>query len=484
MKRRISGIGILMIVSMSIFSGCGRNQESETPEVAKEIEAAETEAAETETAETETTERDVTGSYAEDLPEAPDEDITLPDAQTVYMQFLEGEAEASVILEEDMVLEKGEYTLGEISDRYAAFFRETEKPELLKSTKYALIDCGLDGEPELALCMEYTTPDESDITREYLVFKLMDGRLQYITGCNSYNREEVWLNSAGVISASTMYDYYYAKQTERLIDAEGRNYLVYSVQYEMGLEANVIPTKYLPTELRLELDIHFTNLGDIQRTYTLAIYNLEEPPAGDDEAACDEYLRGNRYVFCDEAGNPATPEDEILSLYQEKGLLICEEDEISAILGERKKELGITWEMENAPDIQWTESETSTDRETVKVQWAEDVQGGLPDCESYIPEDAQAMVVFSAESKVKDFKILALSFEEADENGKAVFSAEELYDHGILEPEHPLMAGMTYIGSIPNNGISYVDENGMTRFFAVEVSGYDGSLLLSEIQCR
>ena len=34
--------------------------------------------------------------------------------------------------------------------------------------------------------------------------------------------------------------------------------------------------------------------------------------------------------------------------------------------------------------------------------------------------------------------------------------------------------------SIPGTGISYVDENGVTRRFAVEISGMDGSLILQE----
>lgn len=135
-----------------------------------------------------------------------------------------------------------------------------------------------------------------------------------------------------------------------------------------------------------------------------------------------------------------------------------------------------------------TDPETSPDGGTanVKAEWAQDVQEGLSDCDRYIPNDTewQVLIVFSSESTVKDFTVLALSFEEFSDDGKAIFSKEELYNHGILEPEHPFVAGMTFMGSIPNNGISYVGDDGITRYFAVEESGYDGSLLLSEIQCK
>ena len=74
------------------------------------------------------------------------------------------------------------------------------------------------------------------------------------------------------------------------------------------------------------------------------------------------------------------------------------------------------------------------------------------------------------EQTITDFKELSLTFE----------SIEETYNHGTLTPETPLLTRMELIGTIPNNGISYVDGSGNTRYFAVEVSGYDGSLLLTE----
>ena len=38
----------------------------------------------------------------------------------------------------------------------------------------------------------------------------------------------------------------------------------------------------------------------------------------------------------------------------------------------------------------------------------------------------------------------------------------------------------TFFGDLPNNGVSYVGEDGATRNFAVNVSGEDGSLMLTE----
>lgn len=42
------------------------------------------------------------------------------------------------------------------------------------------------------------------------------------------------------------------------------------------------------------------------------------------------------------------------------------------------------------------------------------------------------------------------------------------------------VAGLEFPGDMPSNGISYVDADGVTRNFAVDMSGMDGSLFLWE----
>lgn len=95
-------------------------------------------------------------------------------------------------------------------------------------------------------------------------------------------------------------------------------------------------------------------------------------------------------------------------------------------------------------------------------------------------DELQENILFMTKSTVKDFQVLSLSLEDVDENGKVTFSTEKLYGLGELTPQRPLMVGMTMYGTIPNYGISYVDENGDTRCFSVGISGMDGSLLLEE----
>ncbi|NLL37724.1 MAG: hypothetical protein GX256_09425 [Fretibacterium sp.] len=103
--------------------------------------------------------------------------------------------------------------------------------------------------------------------------------------------------------------------------------------------------------------------------------------------------------------------------------------------------------------------------------------------EEFIDDDTeyQIKVVFSANVVVKDFKYFETTITEVDKDGKEVFDViKELYSADELSPERPLVIRMSFPGSMPSRGISYVDENGTTRYFAVCMSGEDGSIFLYE----
>lgn len=136
---------------------------------------------------------------------------------------------------------------------------------------------------------------------------------------------------------------------------------------------------------------------------------------------------------------------------------------------------------ETSEASQSTENQHDTEN-CVHAQWAEDVLTDLSDYEQFIlgMDEALPLVYFSTESTVEDFKVLSLTFESIDDNGNVKFAVEETYHHGILTPETPLLVRIELMGTIPNNGISYVDANGATRYFTVDVSGYDGSPLMTE----
>ena len=65
-------------------------------------------------------------------------------------------------------------------------------------------------------------------------------------------------------------------------------------------------------------------------------------------------------------------------------------------------------------------------------------------------------------------------------DGTPKFEEETAYELPVLEAGKSIRAEMEFLGSIPNYGISFVDENGAVQRYLIEESGRDGSLLLGE----
>ncbi|MGN0918052.1 MAG: hypothetical protein ACI4NO_02760 [Oxalobacter sp.] len=119
----------------------------------------------------------------------------------------------------------------------------------------------------------------------------------------------------------------------------------------------------------------------------------------------------------------------------------------------------------------------------VQVQMAEgDMASRSSSYDTFIASSSEPRVrmVFSVKKPVRDFKVLALSATDVDANGKVTYAVDERYVQDKLTPERPLIVETAFFGSMPNNGISYVDGNGTLKRFTVEISGKDGSLFLWE----
>lgn len=141
-------------------------------------------------------------------------------------------------------------------------------------------------------------------------------------------------------------------------------------------------------------------------------------------------------------------------------------------------------------EIALTEAQTEASTEpetfvtaTITVHFADD---GMPAAGKYetctAVESPQTRIVLSTNATVRDFKVLALTEADMDDDGEMHFKTEEIYKLDRLTADRPLLVSTTFYGEIPNNGISYVDETGTTRCFAVDMSGEDGSLYLWEFK--
>ena len=78
-------------------------------------------------------------------------------------------------------------------------------------------------------------------------------------------------------------------------------------------------------------------------------------------------------------------------------------------------------------------------------------------------------------------QLISLELEEVDENGVACFRQEILETISAVEPGTPLVVQLEFGCAIPNFGIRYTDDTGVTRTYSLMQSGMDGSLLMNEI---
>lgn len=82
---------------------------------------------------------------------------------------------------------------------------------------------------------------------------------------------------------------------------------------------------------------------------------------------------------------------------------------------------------------------------------------------------------------VTDVELLSLELEDIDEQGQASFRKTLLETIPILEPGKPVVVQLSFGCTIPNFGIRYTDDTGVTRAYSLTQSGMDGSLLMNEM---
>ncbi|NLL91075.1 MAG: hypothetical protein GX222_01460 [Ruminococcaceae bacterium] len=120
----------------------------------------------------------------------------------------------------------------------------------------------------------------------------------------------------------------------------------------------------------------------------------------------------------------------------------------------------------------------------VKVDFADDEILSSPDkFEEFIDDDSEFQVkaVFTVNTSVKDFRYFEIASVDVDEDENIIYNmGNELFSTGELTNERPIVIAMSFPGSMPSRGISFTDETGTVRYFAVLMSGKDGSLFMDE----
>lgn len=121
----------------------------------------------------------------------------------------------------------------------------------------------------------------------------------------------------------------------------------------------------------------------------------------------------------------------------------------------------ILWQKDAVPDTSWLITQTMTTD----------------------PQAARAHLVFMAEEEFPGFQLLDMEMTRWDDAANiGVFWVKKQFDMRTLTPAHPLPVTTAFYGDLPNFGFSYLTADGGRRYFAVGVSGNDGSLYTQEVR--
>ncbi len=104
-------------------------------------------------------------------------------------------------------------------------------------------------------------------------------------------------------------------------------------------------------------------------------------------------------------------------------------------------------------------------------------------CEEFHDYDSayRVRILFTTDAAVREFTFLGLTF-TGESDGTLRFETEEIYTADVFTPEHPVVIGMTFVGAVPDRGICYADADGTEHYLSLDLSGKDGSLLLTEFK--
>jgi len=85
------------------------------------------------------------------------------------------------------------------------------------------------------------------------------------------------------------------------------------------------------------------------------------------------------------------------------------------------------------------------------------------------------------DTTIPNFELLTVGFGGGDTGLMYFYPGEALYSFDIFTPENALVVS-THFGTMPRIAVAFVDTNGERRYFIIQQSGMDGSILLLEFQ--
>ena len=177
--------------------------------------------------------------------------------------------------------------------------------------------------------------------------------------------------------------------------------------------------------------------------------------------------------------------------YNTDGSYDTEKSEKISVTADEFNEMMLKLEAETTEEqltaLEWklNEDPNAYDDETparVTAAYVSESGAEIAGCREFMAEqtDYTVKVVLRTDKRITALKLLKLTYQNVDENGKVVFSTEELYKQDVFTPDEPLVAGISFPGAVPAYGISYIDADGTLKCLSFMMSGDDGSIILTE----
>lgn len=298
------------------------------------------------------------------------------DAQDLYERFLNNEVPVTIgkhVQQGEYYTfenyEGEEYTLEELVNCIIAdYIGDDDSVEIwLDKIEYAYIDCGADGEPELALHID--TPMSTEGWIEYIIIKEFDGKLKTVYSDVAWSRSYIHINEYGYIygdgsggAASHSFD-------KSFVDGDGKWHFIYSDSTELAWiseEDRVLygnggayelsedeVAKYSGEYILIDFHFNTPNSGEYYEDDTVRSYGKF---AKEDEFLDWEHgYRG--YCYCElEDDESIYDEDSPLRKYY-GGEDFYTLSEVEKMIADREAEVGLTETIKNGAEAEWKELE-------------------------------------------------------------------------------------------------------------------------------
>ncbi len=133
-------------------------------------------------------------------------------------------------------------------------------------------------------------------------------------------------------------------------------------------------------------------------------------------------------------------------------------------------DFNVTWDGTNNAIIIHTSESYSADYNIQIDRATDELLDNYISFHEYINDEDGARLIIRTDTEIKDFAFISVDYDNAGDKlfflaGDTLFSVDE------LSPEKPFVVKLMIPGSVPAYGISFVDENGVERYYTINLSG-------------